>query len=151
MCIYVDIFIYIHIHMHIYICIHIYTYIHMNIHTSKLIAHMCAATRDTLRSMFDPPSIRKTPRPGPKLSPRKKDKPSGGGVLSRDRDFERKNVMVLESEKMAALPTLFPPVVTSLRTLRDGHTSPWTPASGTHSGTSSTHWPRDSLRQHIGR
>ena len=144
---------YIHIYIYTYTYVYIYTYIHVYIymHTFKLIAHMCAATRDTLRSMFDPPSIRKTPRPGPKLSPRKKDKPSGGGVLSRDRDFERKNVMVLESEKMAALPTLFPPVVTSLRTLRDGHTSPWTPASGTHIGTSSAHWPRDSLRQHIGR
>jgi hypothetical protein len=82
--------------------------------------------RDQMQSMFDIDS-NKTPR-----SPRKKRSSGVMGVRHAGHPVSATSVkeadkhVLVATEKMAGLPSLFPPVVSSLRTPR-GNPGPWTP------------------------
>jgi hypothetical protein len=69
-----------------------------------------AATRDQMASMFSVVPSRKSPQ-SPRSRPRKKEKSANtmAAKKAKPEGREAKHVMTVENEKMAGLPTLFPP------------------------------------------
>ena len=79
-----------------------------------------AASRDHMRSMFDIPATRARKSPRRQFSPSKKEKVVATHAVreSAGADAKPKPLMLVEAEKITGLPSLFPPVSSSIKTPR---------------------------------